>query len=154
MENLIKIADLGVPLFLETPIYNYIYIYISFPTGKRSGIMQIPKRINRSTMMRLHLKGQVVIHIAPSQAHGSWWHPSFESKPGHMWEAPLFGMKEGGRWNSSKGEKDVKNMGKGDTIFGAILTKKAQRVGFACFARNWYLHHPWDGGGRQHVPPV
>ena len=28
MENLIKIADLGVPLFLETPIYNYIYIYI------------------------------------------------------------------------------------------------------------------------------
>ena len=28
MENLIKIHDLGVPLFLETPIYIYICIYI------------------------------------------------------------------------------------------------------------------------------
>ncbi len=27
MENPMKIHDLGVPLFLETPIYIYIYIY-------------------------------------------------------------------------------------------------------------------------------
>ena len=27
MENPIKMVDLGVPLFLETPIYIYIYIW-------------------------------------------------------------------------------------------------------------------------------
>ena len=30
MENPIKMDDLGVPLFLETPIYVYIYIYSVF----------------------------------------------------------------------------------------------------------------------------
>ena len=28
MENPIKMDDLGVPLFLETPIYIYIYMYV------------------------------------------------------------------------------------------------------------------------------
>ena len=37
MENPIKMDDLGVALFLETPIYIYIYIKLmisSFPSGK------------------------------------------------------------------------------------------------------------------------
>ena len=29
MENPIKMDDLGVPLFLETPIYIYIYIFVN-----------------------------------------------------------------------------------------------------------------------------
>ena len=32
MENPIKIDDLGVPLFLETPISIYIYVLVYLPT--------------------------------------------------------------------------------------------------------------------------
>ena len=34
MENPIKMDDLGVPLFLETPIYIYIYRFFTFFTSR------------------------------------------------------------------------------------------------------------------------
>ena len=36
MENPIKMDDLGVPLFLETPIHIYIYIYTHHYTSSQN----------------------------------------------------------------------------------------------------------------------
>ena len=49
MENPIKIDDLGVPLFLETPI--------CFPTK----IFAIPKKIQRLAENFVHLRGDVCV---------------------------------------------------------------------------------------------
>ena len=52
MENPIKIDDLGVPVFLETPIYIYIlYIYISIylqggPLPVISGVIHNPYKLH------------------------------------------------------------------------------------------------------------
>ena len=35
MEILIKMDDLGVPLFLETPIYTYVHMYMYISTYTR-----------------------------------------------------------------------------------------------------------------------
>ena len=54
MENPIKIDDLGVPLFLETPIYIYILMDIQI-------YMYMPERMRFNDVCRMHIYKPVKI---------------------------------------------------------------------------------------------
>ena len=135
---------------------------------KRPGIMQLKKHMMPALLVKLELTYtyDVRIHVpvAPSQAHESWWHPSFESRPGGcdfltgFYGVAICGKRRCLAWRRGEDEvgimrKTCEKYGKkGHHLIGNIDQKGPKSC--TCLFRRSFITPVMIMGWRKHVPRI